>query len=322
MKSFILALLVVGAFCSIHEQLMRDLYAQWKQTHNKAYMSDTENDYRFTVFKRNYLDILQANQQGDNAKLGLNKFADLTSEEFGAKYTGYYPKPTNAIEKTFDVSALPASVNWVTAGAVTPVKNQGDCGSCWAFSSTGSLEGLYFINNTNLASFSEQNLVDCVTEDDGCDGGEMTDALTYSAQNGIETEADYPYTGEDGTCTFDSSIAYHPNDGYYAVKTKSEQDLLAAIVGQPISIGVEADQLAFQFYSSGVIKSGCGDAIDHGVLAVGYTTVDGTQAYYVKNSWGADWGDNGFLYISTNPKPNEGNGVCGILSGPVYPYKN
>jgi len=268
------------------------------------------------------LDILEFNARGDNARLGLNLFADLTSEEFAAKYTGYYPKPTNAEVKSFNIGALPTSVNWVTAGAVTPVKNQGDCGSCWAFSSTGSLEGLYFLNNSNLVSFSEQNLVDCVTVDDGCDGGEMTDALTYSAENGIETEAAYPYTAEDGTCTFDSSIAYHPNSGYYAVKPMSQADLLAAIVGQPISIGVEADQLAFQFYSSGVIKSECGDAIDHDVLAVGYEVVDGTQAYYVKNSWGATWGDNGFLYISTNPKPNGGNGVCGILSGPVYPYKS
>jgi len=201
-------------------------------------------------------------------------------------------------------------------------KNQGDCGSCWAFSSTGSLEGLYFLNNSNLLSFSEQNLVDCVTEDQGCDGGEMTDALTYAAQNGIEQESEYPYTGEDGTCTFNSSLAIQTNNGYYNVTIQSQTQLLAAIVQQPISIGIEADQLAFQFYVGGVIKSGCGDNVDHGVLVVGYETVSGTQAYIVKNSWGTSWGLEGYCYISTDPTPNGGNGVCGILTGPLYPYKS
>lgn len=322
MKALILVTLLVAVLSSgLEEQLIKDLFEQWKISHGRVYSSYEEN-FRFNVFTENYLNILAVNELDDSVTLALNQFADLTSEEFGAMYTGTYAKGNTGNYHVFDPIDPPASVDWRTKGAVTPVKNQGTCGSCWAFSSTGSLEGLYFINNTNLVSFSEQNLVDCVTADQGCNGGLMSDALAYTATGGINTEADYPYLGRDGDCKFDSSKAYHVNNGYYNVTPKSLDQMIAAVVSQPVSVAVQANQLVFQFYAGGVIKRFCGDTLDHGVLVVGYDVVKGDQAFIVKNSWGATWGNSGYLYIATDATANSGNGVCGILADPSIPFKH
>jgi len=275
---------------------------------------------RLSIFTKNYLEILKFNQEQTDVVLGLNQFADLTSEEFGNIYTGYIPR-SQRNGKPFEskLSDLPASVDWRTKGAVTDVKNQGSCGSCWAFSTTGALEGFYFINNGKLVAFSEQNLVDCVTADDGCGGGLMEDAFQYTAQNGIETEADYPYVGRDTQCAYTASKAVKVNTGYIDVQVKNATALKEAIVQQPVSVAIQANQLVFQFYLGGVIKSLCGDKLDHGVLAVGYDIIKDTEAYIVKNSWGGSWGAQGYVYISTNGAANKGNGVCGILADANFP---
>jgi len=202
---------------------------------------------------------------------------------------------------------------------VTPVKNQGDCGSCWAFSTTGVLEGFHAIKDGKLLSFSEQQLVDCDTVDQGCDGGFPYDALEYSSKYGMEQESEYPYTGVDGTCQYKKNEAIETNTGYTFVTPKNVNAIKTAIVSMPVSVGIEADQDVFQLYTSGVISSGCGDDLDHAVLIVGYDTFQGQEAFIVKNSWGASWGNAGYVYISTNGKPNGGTGVCGILSQPVIP---
>lgn len=323
MKALVfVSLLLVGTLCmDIEEQLIRDLFQQWKINNGKVY-SSYEEEFRFNVFADNYLNILAFNAAEDSVTLALNKFADLTSAEFGALYTGTYAQENTGNFHVFEAKDYPASVDWRTKGAVTPVKNQGSCGSCWTFSTTGALEGLYFLNNTNLVSFSEQNLVDCVTADDGCNGGLMTDAFTYTAQGGIDTEADYPYEGVDGDCRFDASKAYKVNDGYYNVTPKSYDQLKSAVVEQPVSVAVQANQLPWQFYAGGVIKALCGDKLDHGVLVVGYEVVKSTEAWIVKNSWGQSWGNDGFLYVSTDASANDGNGVCGILASASIPYKH
>jgi len=252
----------------------------------------------------------------------LNHFADLTSEEFGKTYTGTIPKPGSGFIRKFDANDLPDSFDWRTKGAVTPVKNQGACGSCWAFSSTGALEGLYFIQNSKLVSLSEQNFVDCVVEDFGCGGGWPIDAFTYSWKKGIELEENYPYKATNQKCTFNQSRALHINTGYFNVTPNSIPELKAAIVQQPISVCIQANQLVFQFYKGGVIKKACGASIDHAVLAVGYGDIKGTEAFIVKNSWGPKWGADGYVYISTDPKLNDGKGVCGILTMAAAPFKN
>jgi C1A family cysteine protease len=320
----ILSLLAISCLASMPVNMdeLKSLWSSWKIYYGKAY-GLAEEAARFAIFVENYKYIVQFNGENTDVKLALNKFADITSEEFSNIYAGCYKnngkhtKVPGDIE--YEVHDLPASVDWRTQGAVTAVKNQGQCGSCWSFSTTGVLEGFYFISKGKLLSFSEQQIVDCDSQDDGCDGGLPYQALKYTAQAGLETETSYPYKGVDGTCAAKKLKSYNTNSNYKLVQTQSPDALKTAIVTQPVSVGIEADQNVFQFYSSGVITKRCGDSLDHAVLAVGYTTVSGTEAFIVKNSWGADWGQQGYVYISTDGSANGGNGVCGILSEPVVP---
>jgi C1A family cysteine protease len=220
-----------------------------------------------------------------------------------------------------NTTALPTSVDWSAKGAVTPIKNQEQCGSCWAFSTTGSVEGAWFLAKGELVSLSEQQLVDCSGPEgnQGCNGGLMDYAFEYIIKNkGITTEAAYPYTAADGTCQAAGKPVEATLSGYKDVSPNSETALLTAIAQQPVSVAVEADQSVFQFYSGGVMDSACGTALDHGVLAVGYGTDTGKDYYKVKNSWGADWGEKGYIRLGRGAKFNP-SGQCGIQMDPSYP---
>jgi len=213
------------------------------------------------------------------------------------------------------------SWDWRAQGAVTPVKNQQQCGSCWAFSTTGSLEGLNFITNGDLESYSEQQLVDCSGQygNEGCDGGWPFWAMEYTAAQGIELESVYPYTAQDGTCQYDSSSVVFTNGGYGNVTNYNEVDMETQILVQPLSVCVEADQSVFQLYTGGVITSAsCGTQLDHAILAVGYNDQETTPYWIVKNSWGTSWGNAGYVYIGKSSSTND-YGICGIAMNVAYP---
>jgi len=312
----------------LHETTMMDLFNHWKLTYGKVYMSEAQEAAKFQTFKDNYLFIVNWNADPTaTSEVGLNQFADMNTAEFSehisclnvANASASSPNVFTPTEE--QVNALPATVNWATVGAVTPIKNQGQCGSCWAFSATGSLEGANWIfNGKNLQSYSEQQLVDCSTSygNNGCNGGLMDYAFEYVEANGIELESTYPYTAEDGTCAYSKSSVVFTNTGYTDVATNNEVALATAVAQQPTSVAIEADQSVFQLYTKGVITSSkCGTSLDHGVLAVGYNT-QGSQAYWiVKNSWGASWGNQGYVWIAKSSSTST-PGICGIAMMASY----
>jgi len=308
--------------------MLQDMFNHWKLSYGKIYATAEEEAHKFEVFTQNFHFVQNWNQDPtQTSQVGLNEYADLNTAEFGAlkgclgmsqPSSPILPVPERALE---EVSAPPASWNWATQGAVTPIKNQQQCGSCWAFSTTGTLEGLNFINNKNLLSFSEQQLVDCSGSygNEGCDGGWPFWALEYTAAQGIELESSYPYTAQTGTCQYNASAVVFKNAGYGNVTKNNEVALLNAVYSQPISVCVEADQSVFQLYTGGVITSAaCGTQLDHAILATGYATTSAGQSYWiVKNSWGSSWGNQGYVWIAKSSSTNT-NGICGIAMNAAF----
>jgi len=252
----------------------------------------------------------------------MNLFADLSIEEF----TQLYLQPTfNAsalpqvnVHNDEDISATADTVDWRTKGAVTAVKNQGQCGSCWAFSTTGSVEGVYFIKNNQLISSSEQQLVDCSRSfgNMGCNGGLMDSAFKYIISvKGVDTESSYPYTARDGQCKFNPANIGTKISSYRDVQKGSEASLQTAVSGQPVSVAIDASKSSFQLYHSGIYyEARCSSTqLDHGVLAVGYGT-NGGNYWIVKNSWGTSWGAQGYILMSKDKSNN-----CGIATASSYP---
>ncbi|XP_058082004.1 vignain-like [Magnolia sinica] len=314
------------------EESLWDLYESWSSHHSISRDHD-EHPKRFNVFKEHAKFIHSFNKKDAPYKLKLNKFADMTNQEFRSTYASSRvnhhrirrgsPCGTGSFmyEK---VTSLPPSVDWREKGAVTKVKNQGQCGSCWAFSTVVAVEGINQIKTKELVSLSEQELIDCDnTDNQGCNGGLMDYAFEYIKKNGgITTEQNYPYVAEDGTCNSNKENSHVVViDGHENVPANDEDALLKAVANQPVSVAIEASGLALQFYSEGVFTRHCGTDLDHGVAIVGYgTTVDGTKYWIVKNSWGAEWGEGGFIRMERGISAKEG--LCGIAMEASYPIKS
>jgi cathepsin L len=318
---------------------LRKAFDDWKLYFHREYHTLEEEASRFSIWMENLFKIANINSQELTYKLRLNQFGDLTSDEFRVKVHGHKGsclpeegkrkrvtnQSTNKLvgKVAGPPTGVPASVDWEAAGDVTPVKNQGDCGSCWAFSATGAIECNYAIQHGELNSLSEQQLVDCSDSygNYGCDGGWWYNAFDYvKANGGLCSEAEYPYKGVDGICKSSScGTKYDPITGYDAVTSDDENSLLSYAAVGCVSVGVEADQYSFQYYSSGVLTGLCGTNIDHGVLVVGYGTTGSQDYWKVKNSWGTDWGDAGYIYICRSCNDNGSEGECGINMYPDIP---
>lgn len=337
MKILILLVAFVAAAnaLSLYE-LVKEEWTAFKLQHRKKYDSESEERIRLKIYVTNKHKIAKHNQRFDlgqeRYRLRVNKYADLLHEEFvhtlnGFNRTGstnmlkgvHIEEPVTFIEPA-NVE-LPTTVDWRKKGAVTSVKDQGTCGSCWSFSATGALEGQHFRKTGKLVSLSEQNLVDCSGKygNNGCNGGLMDYAFTYIKDNGgIDTEKAYPYEGIDDTCHYNPKAVGATDKGFVDIPQGDEDALQKAVATMgPVAVAIDAGHESFQFYSEGVYyEPNCSaENLDHGVLAVGYgTDEDGQDYWLVKNSWGATWGEKGYVKMARN-RDNH----CGIATSASYP---
>lgn len=288
-----------------------------KRRYNKTYTSKDTMKYRFEVFSQNMEFIRRHNSKISSFECGENQFTDMTFEEFKSKYLSQEPM-LNEIKTANIGPEVKGSADWRVKGKVSQVKNQASCGSCWAFSSTGSLESAYAIFKDVSIEFSEQELVDCSRSygNHGCMGGLMSYSFEYIKKNKIGKEQDYPYNGTDGICRAKKEGERYEVTGYSILSPIDVTGLSTALEKQPVSVAIEVQQ-DFMHYKSGVyVNDHCGTHLNHGVLVVGYDTEKEIPYFIIKNSWGTTWGDEGYILM----KVGQGSGTCGIANNwDVYP---
>lgn len=309
-------------------------WQNFKSKHNKSYENPLEDSLRHAIYETNRQEVDRFNLN-EALKAGyymkLNHLSDRTDKELaqmrGAKVPAQDLANSPNSQKFLDEilnsgDDLPESVDWTKVpGRVTPIKNQGPCGSCWAFATIGTLEGQMVAHNRSLVSLSEENMIDCSESNEGCEGGWPLRALDdLKSIGGLESEADYPYRAVQGRCKFDKSkAAFSANGG--ALLKEGDEEMLKKVIAKfgPVAVAIDASQESFRFYSSGVYyerrcRKSSGD-LDHAVLIVGYGTDEQQRDYWlVKNSWGEGWGDKGFIRMARN----KGNS-CGIATRPTIP---
>jgi cathepsin L len=313
--SFAIAVLAVQRTEQEYEKLFEQFLAEYKKPYQSV---PYVYQQRFAIFKQNQMLIDEHNAKKDTFFLRMNQFGDLTDEEyreFVLMKKGRTRRPSKArqlkVPHSFDP---PAEFDWRQHNAVTPVKDQGFCGSCWAFSTIATIEGAYAIATKNLTAFSEQQLVDCSKANEGCNGGWPHLALEYVIENnGIDTEKCYPYTSRDGKCKFNPNCVGAVVSSYYNVTSGNETSLLYAVLQAPTSVAIYANTAQFRFYGGGVLRiAGCPkgyDDLDHAVTAVGYGVLNGAKYWLIKNSWGKSWGDGGYVKLA-----KDWDNMCGVAT--------
>ncbi|EFJ18470.1 hypothetical protein SELMODRAFT_153766 [Selaginella moellendorffii] len=319
------------------EERLQALFDSWMLQHGKSYADNAlsgdsqagEKATRYGIFKDNLRFIHGENEKNQGYFLGLNAFADLTNEEFRAqRHGGRFDRSRERTSHeefrygSVQLKDLPDSIDWREKGAVVGVKDQGSCGSCWAFSAVAAIEGVNKLATGELVSLSEQELVDCDKgEDEGCNGGLMDYAFGFVIKNGgLDTEADYPYKGYGTRCDRSKMNAKVVTiDGYEDVPVNDETALLKAVAHQPVSVAIDAGGSSMQFYRSGIFTGRCGTDLDHGVTNVGYGKEDGKAYWIIKNSWGSNWGEKGYVKMARNT--GLAAGLCGINMEASYPTK-
>jgi len=326
----VLAVLAIAFSCTLAlDVTLNQQWKLWKDGNNKRY-SNVEEQIRRDIWENNLKIVQDHNIRADlgvhSYWLGMNKFADLTNTEFVKMMNGYNatlrsPRSHYRAVHTHNPNVkLPDTVDWRDKGYVTEIKDQGQCGSCWAFSSTGALEGQHFKATGKLVSLSEQNLVDCSGKQGnmGCNGGLMDQAFEYIKENnGVDTEVSYPYEAKDDDCRFKAADVGATDTGYTDIKSKDESALQDAVANiGPIAVAIDASHSSFQLYKTGIYNEiFCSQVrLDHGVLAVGYGAESNKDYWLVKNSWGEGWGNKGYIQMSRN-KRNQ----CGIATAASYP---
>lgn len=331
-----------GGRVDVGDMLMMDRFRVWQATYNRTYATAEERLRRFEIYRRTVEYIDATNRRGElTYELGENQFTDLTSQEFRARYTmpawqerasraglrqlittraGPVGEGRNRSYSDDGELEVPNSVDWRTKGAVTPVKDQKDCGGCWAFATVASIEGLHKIKTGHLVSLSEQELLDCDGNDYGCDGGNPGVAMQWVADNGgLTTESDYPYADKKGECNRAKARKHAVKiAGAERVDANSEAALERAVARQPVAVFIDANSGNFMSYKGGVYSGPCGTNLDHVVTLVGYGADDKGRKYWiVRNSWGEPWGEKGYIRMARGVAAREG--TCGIAMDASYP---